>query len=342
MLKIDCSILEGGGQIIRNCIAYSAILKKPIELYNIRGNRTKPGLQLQHATGVDLLRRMTNAEVSGITKDSMQVTFAPRDIKSGVFTAVIPTAGSCTLLSQISLPVALFADGNTCFTLKGGTNVPMSPPAQYLREVLIPTIKRFNNHIDIVLTVEKHGFMPSGGGRLLVSVKPLPLGEKLKPIDLTFRGSITYIEIHLSGICNNTFTKQIEDWADKKQFNLKTNVILVDVNKGQISMTAVLHTDTGLVFGTSVLGGKKTTAERMTSIMEKQIQKIQEDAACVDEYLQDQLIIFMALADKPSQIRCGKITLHTTTAIHFAEQMTGVKFNIQELHDGTNVISTQM
>lgn len=37
-----------------------------------------------------------------------------------------------------------------------------------------------------------------------------------------------------------------------------------------------------------------------------------------------QLIIFMALAKGVSRVKSGPITLHTQTAIHFAEQLTKV------------------
>jgi RNA 3'-terminal phosphate cyclase (ATP) len=50
-----------------------------------------------------------------------------------------------------------------------------------------------------------------------------------------------------------------------------------------------------------------------------------ECQACVDEHVQDQLIIFMALANGESQIRCGNpLTLHTQTAIYVAELLTQV------------------
>ena len=49
-----------------------------------------------------------------------------------------------------------------------------------------------------------------------------------------------------------------------------------------------------------------------------------EAGGCVDEHMQDQVIIFMALAQGHSRIRTGPLTLHTETSIHFTQLMTGV------------------
>lgn len=44
----------------------------------------------------------------------------------------------------------------------------------------------------------------------------------------------------------------------------------------------------------------------------------------MDEYVQDHIIVFMALANGLSKIRVGEITMHTKTAIYVVEQMTNV------------------
>lgn len=58
---------------------------------------------------------------------------------------------------------------------------------------------------------------------------------------------------------------------------------------------------------------------------------------CVDQYLQDQLVIFMALANGVSRVRAGPLTLHTTTGIHMTSMFTGAEFKTVE-DNGTTII----
>lgn len=46
VLHIDGSILEGGGQILRNTAALSVIRRIPIHIHSIRAKRAKQGTQL--------------------------------------------------------------------------------------------------------------------------------------------------------------------------------------------------------------------------------------------------------------------------------------------------------
>lgn len=43
----------------------------------------------------------------------------------------------------------------------------------------------------------------------------------------------------------------------------------------------------------------------------EELLKALDGSGCVDEWLQDQIIIFMALAEGESVVRTGEVTLHT-------------------------------
>ena len=85
MIEIDGSIGEGGGQILRTSIALASLIKKPIKIYNIRAKRSKPGLKLQHATGIRAAAKICNAETVGVEMHSQEVVYKPGDIKGGYY-----------------------------------------------------------------------------------------------------------------------------------------------------------------------------------------------------------------------------------------------------------------
>lgn len=60
---------------------------------------------------------------------STEIEFKPNKLETaGEYTADTKTAGSCTLLVQVALPCMLFGAKESRAILKGGTNVPFSPP----------------------------------------------------------------------------------------------------------------------------------------------------------------------------------------------------------------------
>jgi len=99
------------------------------------------------------------------------------------------------------------------------------------------------------------------------------------------------------------------------------------------------ETDTGCILGGSGLGSKGTDAATVGRDAADELIKAIEGGGCVDEYLQDQIIIFLALAKGRSTVKTGlPLTLHTQTAIWVAEQMTGAKFTVQESESGFTTI----
>ena len=72
MLKIDGSVGEGGGQVLRTSLALAVLTGQPFTIENIRGKRKKPGLLRQHLTGVRAAARISNAHVEG--DDALELT----------------------------------------------------------------------------------------------------------------------------------------------------------------------------------------------------------------------------------------------------------------------------
>jgi RNA 3'-terminal phosphate cyclase (ATP) len=67
----------------------------------------------------------------------------------------------------------------------------------------------------------------------------------------------------------------------------------------------------GGVVGGSAVGKKGIAADVVGQQAADELVKGLEGGGCVDEWLQDQIIIFMALAEGQSGVRCAELTLHT-------------------------------
>ncbi|MDI6798647.1 MAG: RNA 3'-terminal phosphate cyclase, partial [Candidatus Aenigmarchaeota archaeon] len=95
MITIDGAI--GYGQVLRTAIALSALLLKPIRIFNIRKGRPKPGLLAQHLTGVKIAGEFCDAEIKGLEIGSTEVEFIPKELKVTDKKIDIGTAGQISL-----------------------------------------------------------------------------------------------------------------------------------------------------------------------------------------------------------------------------------------------------
>ena len=164
VVEIDGSILEGGGQILRSAIAFSALLQKPVLVRRIRAKRENPGLQQQHLHGIIALQQITEAEVKGAHVGSTEIAFQPRSRRGGEVDIDIGTAGAITLVLQVLMVVAPFCEHPVVARISGGTNVPWSPPVDYLQYVFLPRLAqmRYSGR----MRLERRGYYPRGGGRV--------------------------------------------------------------------------------------------------------------------------------------------------------------------------------
>ncbi|XP_074110029.1 RNA 3'-terminal phosphate cyclase [Cotesia typhae] len=342
VMKIDGSLGKGGGQVLRIAISLSALYKIPIEIENIRAGRPKPGLAAQHLKGVEIAQSMCNAQVKGAYLGSTRLEFIPgvlSQTQKRTFHADTQTAGCTILLAQVALPIALFLPPCDPITLilRGGTNVPMGPHIEYLTEVFRPWLNKFGADFDF--TVLKRGYYPKGGGEIhlrippiksLNSVEMLQLGD-IKSISgwAYVAGSVPLSEAYnMAEVTKNTIHKKLTD------NNIQVPSINIEAYREDREMAVgngsginvVCQLNSGSVFGGSGLGSNRrdSKSEPANDAAEQIINPIL-DGSCIDEHMQDQMVLLMALAHGRSRMLLGKqqLTLHTETAIKVTELMLG-------------------
>ncbi|XP_063894394.1 RNA 3'-terminal phosphate cyclase [Helicoverpa armigera] len=339
--EIDGSVLEGGGQILRTAISLSAILGIPVRVTNIRAKRSKPGLAAQHLIGIKLVADMCGAKLRGDNIGSTEIQFIPgKRIKRGHYVADTRTAGSISLLMQIALPCALLADGPVTLDLKGGTNADMAPQIEYMTEVFRNVLKLFGATFD--MTVHRRGYYPKGGGFVTVDVTPV---QKLVATRVMERGFISKIygwsfvagtlPMRLANQMSEGFKEKISDLHPRTDITvLKEDINLAPNNCSGI--ITVCETSSGCRLGADALGRRGADPLDVGRAAAQALRHDILSGGCLDTHLQDQVIIYMALAEGRSSMRVGDITLHTKTAIYIAELIANVRFEVME--DGSQNI----
>ncbi len=327
MIEIDGSYGEGGGQIIRAAIAMSAITGKPVRITNIRANRSNPGLQAQHLTGVKAAAELCNAKLKGAELHSTEIEFSPGKIKTGGFRFDIGTAGAITLVLQTLIPICAFAPGVVRLEIKGGTHALHAPPIEYFQNIFCDYAEKFG--LIVNCKVEKYGFFPKGGGVVKVSVKPIKNG---KPLDLTERGKLLDVKVY--SVASEDLRGA--NVSDRQVAGFRQNVNPDFSVKGFTSYVKALSTGSAVYahalfehckLGCSALGERGKKAENVGKECADGLMKEINSAATVDKHLADQLIPFLGLFG--GEFVTSEITEHTKTGIWVVEKFVEKKFKVE-------------
>jgi RNA 3'-terminal phosphate cyclase (ATP) len=354
---IDGSYLEGGGQVMRNSVALAALQNVSVRIDRIRAGRAKPGLKAQHLCGLELVTDICDARLFGGLVNSNMVVFdvSGRDAATKArteFHVDVKTAGSVCLLVQISLPVLLFANAPTRVTMLGGTNATGAPQIDYFTLVLIPTLNRLA-HVDFAVDVVRRGYFPLGQGEAVLRTTPVDRSRGIQPIVLTERGHVTqvYIRSYTAGKLPQKVAPQMSAIVRERvaaflaqrepatasaiQFTVE-NVHETNCVGSGAGIIVLATTSTGCRLAASGVVERNQRADQCaTAVGDKLVEELTPDS-CTDEYLQDQLIIFMALANGRSAMRTGPLSLHTRTALHFVSLLTNAKFTVTPESDQRN------
>jgi RNA 3'-phosphate cyclase len=336
MYEIDGSQKSGSGTLLRLAVAIAAIKAEPLHITNIRQNRPQPGLKHQHLETVLTAAKLCNAKLEGASLGSRELTFTPREVYGGNIEALIETAGSIPMLFMATLPICLYAESPVrVHVAKGGTDTTHAPTINYLRQVLLPTLRRMG--VEAEITVQKYGYYPKGMGEASLVVQP---NRHLKPIALENFGKLKSI----CGVSVDTHleNRQVAQRQAKAAGNLlaqggyKSDIQTVNdksnpVQKG-CSIVLWAETDSGVRIGADSIGQLRKMAEDVgkeaaqTLLVELQAQ------TTADIYLADMLIPYMALAEGKSVIYSRALSEHIEANIWLMEKMLNAKFVIQKVN----------
>jgi RNA 3'-terminal phosphate cyclase (ATP) len=335
MLEIDGSRKSGSGTLIRDVASYSALTGQDVHMVNIRAKREKAGLRAQHLKALQVLAQICQGQLEGGEVGSNEITFRPgKSLAGGEFVWDIGTAGSVTLLASALLPPVIFASAPSTYRIKGGLFQDYAPSAFHFKDVLIPVLKEMG--IEVELEINKPGYVPHGGGEILIRVTPL--AEKLRAIKHLRQGNVTKVV----GAALSSFLKgrKVSDRMAaacervlKEKDYLPNIAVLYDSSDFPLYQEASIQpgaalaiwaaTDTGCLIGADMAGAPRRTAERIGKQTARNLIKDLESGATVDRHLADQLIPYAALAEGWSSYLIPFMTEHIESRLWLARDVLG-------------------
>lgn len=340
-LTIDGSQGEGGGQILRSSLALSMATGRPVHLTHIRAGRAKPGLMRQHLACVLAAQKVCQAQVDGAAIGSTDLRFTPGKIRAGDYAFAVGSAGSAILVLQTVLPALMLADAPSTVTVEGGTHNPLAPPFDHFARSFLPQVEKMGPKI--TATLERHGFMPAGGGRVVVRVEPSPQLTGLQLLERGAPGAMKAKVILAGGLSLHIADKQLAlvatatGWAEA-QLSAET----VDaIGPGNALILEVAHAHATEVF--SGLGAFDRSSRLVVDEAVRPMRKHLASDVPVGEHLADQLLLPMALAamqGQKSAFRTRGLTPHATTHADIIKSFLGLAVEVAK--DGEKAVRVRV
>ena len=329
MIEVDGAHGEGGGQLLRTAVALSAVMKTPVRVSRIRAGRSNPGLAPQHLAALGAVSDLCAGNVRGLEVGSAEVTFVPGAVQAGQYSWDIGTAGSVALVLQALLPVAASAPGPVRMRIIGGTDVPWSPPMDYVSRVFLPLARRLGAHVDV--EVPRRGYYPRGGGILDALVEPTPSWSSFR---IARRDPIQRVRgiAHVSNLPED-IPKRMRHAAIRRlhganDAKVEERLYGGDEAIGQGGALVLWAQTQETLLGSDSLARRGKSSERVGEEAASSLMAEIDAGATLDVHAADQLLVYLARADEPSEFRVREVSGHLESLMWLLPQFLPVNFQI--------------
>jgi RNA 3'-terminal phosphate cyclase (ATP) len=342
LVKIDGSYGEGGGQILRTAISLSAITGKPIEVSNIRSNRTNPGLRPQHIAGIKIIADLFHAKSENLKVGADWIRFSPSDkFEGGSIKFDIGTAGSIPLILMTVVPAVSLSNNSLQIEVTGGTDVKASPTIDYMKYIVSKSYLSIGPKFSI--DVVKRGYYPKGGGVVQCTIKPC---KTPGTIELLATG---YLEPKIISVCSqlpvHVAKRQVSSALialEKKDIRCSnyTASIETSISPGS-SILVYSAADFGPYIGGDSIGELGKRAEAVGTEAAMRFIDSMLGQATVDPFLADMLVLPLALSKGRSRYRVARVTQHLLTNLHIVSEIVRCKYSIEQQQEGSYVVTIE-
>jgi len=329
-LEVDGSLGEGGGQILRTAVAFSAIQKRPIRVVRIRSGRREPGLKKQHAAALRIMGEIFDAQLQGAEEGSQEITFSPGLPRAKTLSVDMKTAASITLVLQAVIPAVALSRSGLSLELFGGTDVPWSPTFDYLVEVARKAYELIG--ITFSASSQKRGYYPNGGGKAVATIEPCDDLKQLEMVTTNIPLGANVIS-RCGRLPRHVADRQLESACSllkERSIEIESAVAYVEDADSPGSSVLVYAKTQDRVFGSDAIGARGKPAEAVGKGAAEAFIGGAATGACVDVNLVDMIAPLLSLGRGVSRLTVPEITSHLKTSMQLARQFTGCEYSFDE------------
>ncbi len=337
-VQVDGSQGEGGGQILRTAVAFSAILGRPVRVDRIRAGRDVPGLKRQHVAALKVIAGVFGGELRGATEGSSAVAFAPGKLKAEAFSVDTGTAASVTLVLQAVVPAVALSGSRLKLDLVGGTDVPWSPTFDYFERVAREAYGSVGMRFG--LSISRRGYYPAGGGRVMASIEP---SRGFPPIQLTAPQPVTGVNLvsRCARLPRHVAERQLDSAAallEKSGVRVLSKEISEEQADSPGSSILAYHVAQGIFLGSDGIGARGKPAEEVGREAAEKFVFAAKSGARLDSNLADMVLPLLSLAPTESRASVPAVTSHLSSGMQLASRFTGCRWSVEEGH-GRSIVT---
>ena len=309
---------------------------------------TRPSIEPPgQASSREQSTRITGEQQLGVWKD----LYVDGELTERTSHIPVSTPGSILLVLQAILPYLLLAPSSSSnqdqpvplrIKIDGGTNVSSSPSIEYVSQVFFPMLSLKIGIPAITTVLHKRGWSTGGTqiGSVSFNVSPFRRGHIIPVFNLQNRDELAKVHVSILAPGENARSKVRDNViAQLLAFDPGLEIqFLVNEdswNEKRWYLLLVAETFGGYRLGCDWLYDLKIRGMKTEEICVKLASKVITDlkremdhGGCVDEYMQDQMVVFQALAGGQATVDAGveQVSLHTRTARWVTEKILGVDF----------------
>jgi len=183
----------------------------------------------------------------------------------------------------------------------------------------------------VEVNILKRGYYPEGGAEVKAIISP----SKLKALNLVERGQLKKILV-ISGASESLKDKKV---AERQISGVREVLGKLKLPTEQIveyyytrcpgSQICLIAEFENTIIGTDNLGKLGKRYEDVGKEAALELLKEERSGACLDKHSTDQILPYLALAEKKSEVTASEITEHCKTNIWVIEKFINGKFEIK-------------